>query len=106
MDKTLKIYLDDVRVTPNGYTRCYWPEEVIELLKTGTVAEISLDHDLGFQGDKERSGYEVLLWIEEQVAINRFDPPEMHIHSDNASGIDKMRRAIQQIWTLADRNVG
>ena len=37
--------------TPDGWHRVYWPDEAIELLKTGKVTEISLDHDLG---DDER----------------------------------------------------
>lgn len=43
----MKVYLDDERAAPDGWTRVYWPEEAIELLKTGAVHEISLDHDLG-----------------------------------------------------------
>ncbi|WP_336511202.1 cyclic-phosphate processing receiver domain-containing protein, partial [Vibrio anguillarum] len=43
----MKVYLDDERDTPEGWVRSYWPEEVIELLKSGNVTEISLDHDLG-----------------------------------------------------------
>jgi len=44
----MKVYLDDERKTPDGWRRVYWPEEAIELLKSGDVKEISLDHDLGF----------------------------------------------------------
>ncbi len=43
----MKVYLDDERTTPEGWYRVYWPDEAIELLKTGTVTNISLDHDLG-----------------------------------------------------------
>lgn len=86
----MKVYLDDVRPTPDGYIRVFWPEEAIELLRTGQVTEISLDHDLGFQGEKERN------------VIAGFKPPEMHVHSDNASGIDKMRSAIRQIYKLSE----
>ena len=43
----MKIYLDDCRGTPEGWHRCYKIEEVQELLKTGTVENMSLDHDLG-----------------------------------------------------------
>lgn len=37
----------DERDTPAGWIRVYWPDEVIKLLKTGKVTEISVDHDLG-----------------------------------------------------------
>ncbi len=39
----MKIYLDDLRPTPNGWIHAYWPDEVIEYLKTGNVEIISLD---------------------------------------------------------------
>ena len=43
----LKVFLDDERATPEGWTAVRWPEEAIALLKTGKVDAISLDHDLG-----------------------------------------------------------
>ena len=64
----MKVYLDDERTTPDGWVRTYWPEEAIALLKTGAVTEISLDHDLG--DDARGTGYSVLLWLEEQVAVH------------------------------------
>jgi len=33
----IKIYLDDLRSTPEGWIRVYWPDEAIELLKMGNV---------------------------------------------------------------------
>lgn len=56
----LMVFLDDIRETPEGWTRVYWPEEAIALLETGEVDIISLDHDLG---EDERNGYDVLLWM-------------------------------------------
>ncbi|WP_407829907.1 cyclic-phosphate processing receiver domain-containing protein [Vibrio vulnificus] len=44
------------------------------LLKQGTVTEISLDHDLG--DDEHSTGYDVVLWIEEAVATQGFQPPK------------------------------
>lgn len=49
----MKVYLDDERETPYGWTRVYWPEEAIDLLRTGMVEVISLDHDLG-DDDRDR----------------------------------------------------
>jgi len=43
----MKVFLDDERATPEGWTRVFWPAEAIALLPTGEVTEISLDHDLG-----------------------------------------------------------
>ena len=91
----MKIWLDDKRPEPSGWTRCYWPEEVIELLRAYPVTEISLDHDLG--DDDHGTGYDVLLWIEEQVVLHEYKPPIIHIHSDNSSAVQRMRLAVQSI---------
>lgn len=91
----MRVYLDDERLTPNGYVRVYWPHEAIELLKTGQVTEISLDHDLG--DDKKGTGYDVVLWVEEAVYLNGFIPPKMYVHSANASARIKMEAGIKQI---------
>lgn len=40
----MRVYLDDERVTPEGWVRAFWPSEFIELLETGRVRELSLDH--------------------------------------------------------------
>ncbi|WOE81994.1 cyclic-phosphate processing receiver domain-containing protein [Pseudomonas protegens] len=98
----MKIYLDDERQTPQGWIRTYWPDEVIALLKAGGVEEISLDHDLG--DDLRGTGYDVILWIEEAVALNGFRPPRIHIHSANASAVEKMRAGVQAIDRLARNN--
>ncbi len=91
----LKVYLDDERQTPDGWDRVYWPEEMIELLKTGNIEEISLDHDLG--DDEHGTGYDVILWIEEQVFVNNFIPPKMKVHSANSSAREKMELGIRNI---------
>ena len=95
----MKVYLDDERTTPDGWVRTYWPEEAIALLKTGAVTEISLDHDLG--DEAHGTGYSVLLWLEEQVAVHGMVPPIMHVHSANASARQKMEAAIATINRLA-----
>ena len=98
----MKVYLDDERQTPPGFIRAYWPEEAIAMLKTGQVDEISLDHDLG--DDNHGTGYDVVLWIEEQVFMNGFVPPDMNVHSANSSAADKMWAGIQSIERMHQRN--
>lgn len=104
----MKVYLDDIRIAPDGWVRAYWPEEVIALLKTGGVTEISLDHDLGDilntpRGGKERTGYDVLLWLERAVVTEGFDPPVIHIHTANWVAEDRMKAARDQIYFLANK---
>jgi hypothetical protein len=98
----MKIYLDDERETPLGYRRCYWPEEVIELLKTGKVTHISLDHDLGEDSSyaKPSTGYDVILWLEEQVMLGKWEHkfPIVIIQSANPVAKKKMGDVLQQIY--------
>lgn len=101
MSEQMKIYLDDERPTPAGWIRAYWPEEVIEYLKTGGVDEISLDHDLG--DDVRGTGYDVILWIEEAVALHGFCPPVIRVHSANSSAVQKMVAGVKSIELLAKK---
>jgi len=98
----MKVYLDDERTTPEGWIRVYWPDEAIELLKSGDVTEISLDHDLG--DDERGTGYDVLLWIEEQVVLHGFVPPKLSVHSANVSAKLKMESGIRAIMTRTNHH--
>lgn len=108
-DGPLRVWLDDAldepaRRPPEGWLGVKTPMDAIALLKTGRVVEISLDHDLGIfhEDGSEETGYDVLLWIEEQVALHGFKPPAlMKPHSSNSSAHDKMLRAIDAIQRRA-----
>jgi len=112
----LRIWLDDEPEAParatrfqaaDGWVHCRWPEQVIEHLKTGNVAEVSLDHDLGDTPDsvptKQRSGYDVVAWLEQEVGCGRWSHPLpcIRVHSQNPVGRGKIEacvRNIQQLW--------
>jgi len=100
----MKVYRDDERTTPNGWVRVYWPDEVIKLLKTGEVTEVSLDRDLG--DDDRGTGYDVVLWIEEQVALHGFVPPMMSVRSANVSARTKMENGIRAIEATVSKRDG
>ena len=103
-EKHMKLYLDDEREAPEGWVRVRWPEEAIELLKTGHVTEVSLDHDLG--DDEHGSGYDVVLWIEEAVARGGFVPPRIEVHSANPPARAKMDAGWREsggLWTGGGR---
>lgn len=95
----MKVYLDDERPTPEGWVGVRWPGEAIALLQTGGVEELSLDHDLG--DDARGTGYDVVLWIEEAVAVRGFKPPRIRVHSANSSAREKMLAGIASIERLA-----
>lgn len=93
-----KIYLDDDRVTPEGFIRTFTVEETIELIKAnnGKVEVVSLDNDLGL-GLLE--GKEVMKWIEEQAFHNTLLPiPHLVIHSGNNVASDYMTMARANAW--------
>ncbi len=100
----IKIYLDDERPAPSGWIGVRWPEEAIRLLETGDVTELSLDHDLG--DDRHGTGYDVILWLEEAVALRGFRPPRITVHSANSSAREKMELGLRSIVRLAAGSSG
>lgn len=91
----MKVFLDDKRQTPDGWVRVYWPQEAIELLASGNVEIISLDYDLG-DGDR-RTGYDVLVWLDQAVREKGLEPPLVRIHSDHRLGRIKMQMLAEAI---------
>lgn len=81
------------------------PDETIELIETGGVEELSLDHDLGLRDadSREQAGYDVLLWIEGQVVLHGFRPPTLVVHSANSPARERMERAIKSMGRYARR---
>jgi hypothetical protein len=101
----MKVYLDDIRPTPDGWTRTYTVEQTIELLKTGQVEELSLDNDLG-SGQPE--GFEVMKWLEEQVIAHGFTtvPRHWRFHTDNIPRRWEMKAAARAIMNFLGRHEG
>jgi hypothetical protein len=98
----IRVWLDDIRDAPAGWTHAHTAHEAIALLEAGGVSEISLDHDLG-DDEKFGTGYDVLAWLEEAVALGGFEAPVMRIHSANVVGRQRMRRALESIERLRQR---
>lgn len=96
MNNKIKIFLDDERIPPDGWVLVSSPIQAIELLKNNDVDIISLDHDLG-DDENIGTGYDVILWIEEQVFFKNYTPPSMLVHSANSSARIKMLAAIRAI---------
>lgn len=100
----MKIYMDDARETPEGWTRTYTVEETIAALLTQKVTHLSLDNDLG-EGLQE--GYKVLDWLEETVHGDmHFPMPEVHIHSSNSSRVAYMHAALKSIERIRQQQIG
>jgi len=92
----MKLYLDDERHPPIGWTLTKNVKVTINLLAGGNVTDLSLDHDLGVDYE---NGYDVLLWIEKQVFTNpEFKLPDtIKIHTANPSARKKMELALKRI---------
>lgn len=102
----IKLWLDDRRDPPDhSWLWLKTPAAVIELLQEGHVEVVSLDHDLGLhEGEREITGMNVLLWIEEQVATAGFVPPEIRVHSANPPAHERMLKAVDAIERLHEAN--
>lgn len=96
----MKVYVDDMRDTPDGWTPAISSCEAVELLKNNAVTHISLDHDMGFDGN----GNDVLLWIEFNVHMYGYKPPHITIHTSNASAKMKMELGVKSIVKKANDN--
>jgi hypothetical protein len=115
--KSVSIYLDDVRSCPFGfhvhafnYNECiYWLNLMTADNKQVNV--LSLDHDLGDIHEEsdglitkysphEKTGYDVICWIEEQVHTNPgFKlPKKILCHSANPSGRANIERVIRKLY--------
>lgn len=117
----MKIYLDDLRATPDGWTRAYTVEEVQQLLQNNVVTNMSLDHDLGINscttcrevtlcdipGDDPRdlckctchverlTGYDLVKWCAENNIWSMYKPT---VHSANPAGRQNMQAVIERYW--------
>lgn len=90
------LWLDDVRPMPEHYT--HWAktyQEAIDLLLTGKVVEISLDHDLG---DYQKTGYDVAKWIEEQAHAGLLEKIRCKVHSMNPVGKENIKAALRNAY--------
>ena len=101
----MQVWLDDEfesrKDNFEGWTHCRWPADVIALLKTGEVTDLSLDHDLGeyhHSHTAPRTGYDVVLWMEEEAVRNpNFQLPRVTVHSRNPVGRKKMILGLHKI---------
>lgn len=99
-EQALRVWLDDDlvdRAAPEGWIHVTKASEATDLLATGRVVELSLDHDLGDDQIHGR-GIDVVDWLcRQQEEHDRILWPRViTIHSANASGRDTMVRAIER----------
>jgi hypothetical protein len=124
---TMKIYLDDLRATPDTWTRAHTVEEAQELLRNNVVTNMSLDHDLGasyicktcgdnFDGEDydcedgcscdchyrmTPTGYDLVKWCAENDIWSVYKPT---VHSANPVGRANMQAVIDRYWHPPEEN--
>ena len=91
----MKLWLDDIRPAPEGWTWHFHVDTMINDIKwlmnhNIEIEMISLDNDLG---EWEKEGYKVLDWLETlQIPVNF----GIHIHSANPVAANRMRAVIKR----------
>ncbi len=100
----VRLWLDDERPAPPGWELRRWPQDVMRDLEKFRVQEVSLDHDLG--DDDVGTGYDVLAYIERELAEGRMDrAPRIHIHTANPAARLRMiaaRDSIERLQRMID----
>jgi hypothetical protein len=109
-DEELRVWLDDDlvdRTAPAGWRQVTTAREAIELLLTGRVVELSLDHDLG-DDEQFGRGVDVVDFIVTEQEVNHRDlwPRDgIGLHTANPSGRDAMARTIRRYAEKAGLSV-
>ncbi len=90
----MKLYGDDLRPAPTGWTCARTVDEAVACLALGGVTEMSLDYDLG---GADATGLDVLTWVESAVAAGRIPLPNMTAHSGSILGRRRLETHIDWI---------
>jgi hypothetical protein len=91
----MKLYVDDIRIAPEGWEQAWNIREALKLLETQEVTHLSLDHDLG--SSLGATGYDIMKWIELKVELEDFPLPEIKFHTANPTGRANMQAAYDAI---------
>ncbi len=101
------LWVDDTRPIPSDCgpewctARSAW--EALLKLELLNFAVISLDHDLASMvGNKELTGYDILVWLVERKMRGEPVPACVRIHTANPVGRDKMVQMVTRYWGECD----
>ena len=87
-----RLYLDDLRPTPEGFDRVYNYEEFVEYLeRKGLPDFISFDHDLG----EDSSGYDCAKYLVAYCLEHQRSLPDYQVHSQNPVGRENIERLLE-----------
>ncbi|TGN24345.1 cyclic-phosphate processing receiver domain-containing protein [Empedobacter tilapiae] len=93
----VKLYVDDLRPTPNGYLRVYYYKEFVKyILNNGIPDFISFDHDLGI----EETGYDCAKFLVEYCLDYHLTIPNFTVHSQNPVGKENIEKLLYNFRKL------
>lgn len=100
---TKLLFVDDVRPLPvyipkegTYIARTY--DQAIEMLTAHQFEEVSLDHDIASfdETGRERTGYDIALWLAERKQNGKYVPPVVRCHSANPVGRANIEAVIKR----------
>lgn len=98
-----KLWVDDMRPLPKEcqdegcWQASRTPYEAMVKLELLEFEVLDIDHDMGcYIGNKEITGYDVLLWLAERKQKGLFVPPVIKIHTSNPAGWKNMKSVIDR----------
>lgn len=104
----MKLWHDDVRPAPQGWTWARTNEEAMSYLRTGDVVECSLDHDLGADpnlginargSSPKGTGLDLVRWMIKVKLV----PDFVNVHSWSGPGGEAMINAFKDAGYKASR---
>lgn len=100
----MKLFVDDIRACPFGWTQACTVSEAIRILATQKVDHVSLDHDIAFQGRHgiELETYEGVAWY---IAL-MYKPPRVTIHTGNGVAGARMAAILKEAGIHAVMTIG
>ena len=97
----IKLWLDDCRPAPAGWTLAVTVADAIALLRTGRVTHASLDYHL----TGREKGHEVATFIKEEAYAGRLPRLAWTTHTSDSRGAEHMRAILEDadtFWTQHD----
>lgn len=99
-NKKIKLWVDDIRVEPKGWSYSRTILLAIQALSTGMVEELSLDADPGYldcytNETAEESYYVIVLYLKE--LRKEFLPKRVYVHTANQYLGSIMVRELEQL---------
>jgi hypothetical protein len=98
----IKLWLDDCRPAPTGWTLAITVAEALALLRTGRVTHASLDYHL----TGREKGHEVATFIKDEAFAGRLPRLAWTTHTSDSQGAAYMREILADADTFWDERDG